>query len=64
MKKDSIISLSGKWDMKYLSEERYTDKAEPSMDGAFSVECAVPNYFEDMRDIFVAAGIEKDNKIL
>ncbi len=60
MKKDFTLSLSGCWDMKYLSKERYVDKKEPSMDGAFSVERAVPSYFEDMQDIFTKAGIESD----
>lgn len=60
MKKDFTLLLSGDWSMKYLSKERYTDKAEPSMDGAFFVNRAVPAYFEDMKDIFTAAGIESD----
>ena len=46
--------------MKYLSNERYTDTKEPSMDGSFRVEFAVPAYFEDMQEIFRAAGIEND----
>lgn len=60
MKKDLVISLTGSWDMKYLSSERYTDKKEPSMDGSFINSRAVPAYFEDMQNIFSAAGIEAE----
>ena len=60
MKKDLVISLTGSWDMKYLSSERYTDKKEPSMDGSFINSRAVPAYFEDMQNIFSAAGIENE----
>lgn len=60
MKKDLVISLTGSWEMKYLSRERYTDKKEPSMDGSFINPSAVPAYFEDMQNIFSAAGIEDE----
>ena len=48
------ISLNGKWQMDYISAEPYTAEAEPSFvkSGGYTVECAVPGYWEDMLDEF------------
>ena len=46
-------SLNGSWEMDYTTEA-YTDNRMPQFSG-FSVENAVPGYWEDMTDSFLLA---------
>lgn len=45
------LSLSGEWEMNYLSENPYTGEGEPSFSG-YPVKDAVGAYWEDMTDKF------------
>ena len=58
--KDRVLSLSGEWKIEYLSPEEYRSEKEPRLTSdAITVKNAVPNYFEDMEDVFASAPFSK-----
>ena len=58
--KDRVLSLSGEWKIEYLSPEEYRSEKEPRLTSdAITVKNAVPNYFEDMEDVFASAPFGK-----
>ncbi len=56
-----FYSLNGPWEMDYTAEA-YTDEQMPEFSG-FSVENAVPGYWEDMTDSFLSAPFFRHLKI-
>lgn len=55
MRVDNSYSLNGEWQMDYLGKEPYRDESEPEFtdeDGGYSMQTAIPGYWEDMLDEF------------
>lgn len=46
------ISLNGDWIMDYIGDKAYDTNKEPNVDDVCLIECAVPNYWEDIQDKF------------
>lgn len=55
MKQNNKLLLNGEWRMDYLGNEPYMSEIEPDftgVEGGFSIQNAVPGYWEDMLDEF------------